>query len=72
VKEAEAAMEASLKSHEDLERKLGTSLINLRKQMTPEESKVFFTERMERMQHDTDSFRNQHKDQNRHKFEHRR
>jgi uncharacterized membrane protein len=66
VKAAEAAMEASLKAHEDLERKLGSSMINLRKNMKPADAKAFFTERMERMQHKTDKFRQEHKrfDQN--------
>ena len=60
VKEAEAAMDASLKSHEDLERNLGNSLINLRKNMTSEEAKAFFKERIDRMQRKSDRFRHRH------------
>ena len=56
VNKAEAAMEASLKAHENLERKLGTSLINLRKNMTPEEAKTFFKQHRDRMRHDQNRF----------------
>lgn len=62
VKDAEAAMEASLKAHEALERKLGSSLINLRSNMSAEEAKIFFRERMNDMNrnHD-DQFRSHRK-----------
>lgn len=66
VKKAEAAMDASLKSHEVLERKLGTSLIDLRKQMTPIEAKAFFKERMERRMHKFDRFHSKHQRFNKH------
>jgi uncharacterized membrane protein len=43
-----AAMEASLKAQEDLEKKLGTSLIEMRKKMSAEEAKEFFERRMDK------------------------
>ncbi|MBM4399611.1 MAG: periplasmic heavy metal sensor [Candidatus Cloacimonetes bacterium] len=47
-KEALAAMETSLKAQEGLEKKLGTSLIEKRKKMSPEEAKEFFERRKDR------------------------
>ncbi len=57
VKEAEAAMDASLKAHEDLERHLGQTLIKVRQKITSKEAQTFFKERLERMNHNKDRFR---------------
>ena len=48
--EAAAAMQASLKAQENLEKKLGESLIELRKKLSPEEAKALFKERMDRIE----------------------
>lgn len=57
VKEAEAAMDASLKSHEELERHLGLSLIKVRQQLTATEAKTIFKERLDRINNHKDRFR---------------
>jgi hypothetical protein len=57
VKQAEAAMEASLKAHEDLERHLGTSLIKVRQNMTGKEAETFFKKRLERLDYKRDKFK---------------
>jgi len=56
VKEVEAAMEASLKAHEDLERHLGQSLIKMRSNMSGKEAGVFFKERLKQMRHNQEKF----------------
>lgn len=57
IDDAEVSMEASLKAHGELERKLGNSLINLRKNMTNEDARVFFKKHMDRMHRNKDDFR---------------
>lgn len=59
VKEAEAAMDASLKAHENLERHLGQSLIKVRQNISSQEAQTIFKERLERFDK---------KDRFRHKF----
>ncbi len=44
------AMELSLQAQDKLERKLATSLIEVRRNMTPAEAKKFFEHRLNRMQ----------------------
>jgi hypothetical protein len=53
VNEAQAikAMQASLAAQDTLESKLGMSLLELRKKMTPAEAKEYFEMRIERMKH---------------------
>lgn len=51
--EALAAMEASLKAQENLEKKLGSSLIEMRKKMSDAEAKEFFERRMDKFKRRT-------------------
>jgi hypothetical protein len=55
--EAQAAMEQSLQAQDRLERKLGASLIEVRKNMDPAEAKKFFEHRMRRTDRRTGAFR---------------
>lgn len=61
VKEAEAAMDASLIAHENLERHLGQSLIKVRQKLSSEEARTIFKDRLDRF--------NKRKDKFRHKFD---
>lgn len=54
--EAKAAMEASLQAQDKLERKLGASLIEVRRNMDPEAAKKFFEHRMRRTDRRTGAF----------------
>lgn len=55
--EAKAAMEASLQAQDKLERKLGASLIEVRRNMDPAAARKFFEHRMKRTDRRTGAFR---------------
>ncbi len=47
-KDARAALEKSLKAHEELERNLGNRMIEIRKKMSAEDAKIYFHRHIDR------------------------